>query len=126
MLKNYVRTKLGAKRLSDIQAYEVQNLYNDLKKQGLSSRTVRYTHVVFSSAMKQAVKWKVIMQNPCELCELPRLEKTEMKYLSPEETAKFLHTAKDSKHFIVFLLAIESGMRPEEYLSLQWKDIDFG
>lgn len=67
----------------------------------------------------------MIAQNPCELCELPRLEKTEMKYLSPEETKIFLEVAKDSKHFVVFLLVIESGMRPEEYLALQWKDIDF-
>jgi integrase len=125
ILENYVKSKLGAKRLSDIQAYEVQKLYNDLKKQGLSSRTVRYTHVVFSSAMKQAIKWKMIMQNPCELCELPRLEKNEMKHLSQEETSKFLQAAKESKHFVLFLLVIESGMRPEEYLGLQWKDIDF-
>lgn len=125
ILQNYVKAKLGAKRLSEIQAYEVQKLYNDMKKQGLSSRTIRYTHVVFSSAMKQAIKWKMINQNPCELCELPRLEKTEMKYLSPEETTRFLSVAKDSKHFTVFLLIIESGMRPEEYLALQWKDIDF-
>jgi integrase len=125
VLRNYVRSKLGSKRLSDIQAYEVQKLYNNMKKDGLSSRTIRYTHVVFSSAMKQAIKWKMLMQNPCELCELPRLEKNEMKHLSAEEIAKFLQAAKDTKHFVVFLLAIESGMRPEEYLSLQWKDIDF-
>lgn len=66
VLKNYVKPTLGTKRLSDIQAYEVQKLYNDLIKQGLSSRTVRYAHVVFSSAMKQAIKWRMIAQNPCE------------------------------------------------------------
>jgi integrase len=124
VLNNYIKKPLGAKRLSDIQAYEVQKLYNDLSKKGLSSRTVRYAHVVFSSAIKQAIKWKMLIQNPCDLCELPRLEKTEMKYLSPEETGKFLDVAKGTKHFVIFLLVIESGMRPEEYLALQWKDID--
>ncbi len=125
VIENYVKKTLGSKRLCDIQAYEVQKLYNDLSNRGLSSRTVRYAHVVFSSAMKQAIKWKMLMQNPCELCELPRLEKTEIKHLSTEETAKFLKVAKETKHYAVFLLAIESGMRPEEYLSLQWKDISF-
>ena len=125
VLKNYVKATLGTKRLSDIQSYEVQKLYNDLSKRGLSSRTVRYAHVVFSSAMKQAIKWRMIAQNPCELCELPRHEKVEMKYLSTEETVKFLQAAKDSKHYVLFLVVIESGMRPEEYLALQWKDVDF-
>jgi integrase len=75
--------------------------------------------------MKQAVKWRMIVQNPCELCELPRQEKKEMKYLSPEETRKFLEVAKGNKWFALFFMVIESGLRPEEYLGLQWKDIDF-
>ena len=48
-----------------------------------------------------------------------------MKCFTPSETAKFLAAAKESKWYCVFLLAIETGMRPEEYLGLQWKDIDF-
>jgi integrase len=39
ILRNYVRSKLGSKRLSDIQAHEVQKLYNEMKTAGFSSRT---------------------------------------------------------------------------------------
>src|SRR5205085_4872061 len=84
--KNYIRTKLGLMKLSDIQAYQVQKAYGDLQKQGLSPKTIRHAHNILSSAMKQAVKWRMIIQNPCDLCELPRLEKKEMKCLSPLET----------------------------------------
>ncbi len=125
LLNCHVREKIGAKRLSDIQAYEVQKLYNDMKKTNYSPKTIRHVHNVLSPAFKQAVKWKMLMQNPCDLCELPRMEKTEMMYFTPEQTAKFLDAAKDDKYFTTFLLAIETGMRPEEYLGLQWKDIDF-
>jgi len=48
-----------------------------------------------------------------------------MMYFTPKETAKFLEAAKGDKFFPTFLLAIETGMRPEEYLGLQWKDINF-
>jgi integrase len=96
-----------------------------MQKQGLSARTVRYAHTVLSSALKQAVKWRMINQNPCDLCELPRKEKKEMKHLSADETTKFLQAAKDDKFFALFLLIIETGMRPSEYFGLQWKDIDF-
>ncbi len=125
LLNSHIRAKLGAKRLSDIQSYEVQKLYNDMKKAGYSPKTIRHAHNVLSSALKQAVKWKMLMQNPCDICELPRSEKAEMMYFTPEETTKFLGAAKDDKYFPAFLLAIETGMRPEEYLGLQWKDIDF-
>ena len=96
-----------------------------MKKANYSPKTIRHVHNVLSSALKQAVKWKMLMQNPCDICELPRMEKTEMMYFTPEETAKFLETAKDDKFYTAFLLAIETGMRPEEYLGLKWKDIDF-
>lgn len=124
ILRLYIKPKLGNKRLSDVQAHEIQKVYNDMRKSGLSSRTVRYAHNVLSSAFKQAIKWQMLIRNPCDVCELPRLEKTEMKYFSPDEVSTFLKTAKDDKHFLVFLLALETGMRPEEYLAVQWKDID--
>lgn len=125
LLNCHVRERIGAKRLSDIHAYEVQKLYNGMKKASFSPKTIRHVHNVLSSALKQAVKWKMLIQNPCDLCELPRQEKAEMKYLSPEETTIFLEAAKDDKWFLVFFIAIETGMRPEEYLGLQWKDVDF-
>ena len=125
LLKQYIRPKLGAKRLSDVQAYEIQKLYNDMKKANYSPKTIRHAHNVLSSAMKQAVKWKMLMQNPCELCELPRQVKTEMKYFSPIEAKCFLETAQENKHFALFQLALQTGARPGEYLGLQWKDIDF-
>lgn len=123
--KKYIREHLGLIRLSDIQAYQIQKFYGEMQKQGLSARTVRYAHTVLSSCLKQAIKWRMISQNPCDLCELPRKEKKEMKYLTSDETAKFLEAAKDDKCFALFLLVIETGMRPSEYLGLQWKDIDF-
>ncbi len=125
IVRNYIKPKLGRKRLSDVQSYDVQKLYNDMKKRGLSARTIRYSHNVLSSAFKQAIRWKMLIQNPCDLCDLPRLEKTEMKYFTPNETKCFLEAAKSDKHFPLFLLAIHTGLRPEEYLALQWKDIDF-
>lgn len=125
MLKKYVRPTIGAKRLCDLKAMDIQTLYNNLKKSGLSARTVRYTHTVLSSSLNQAVKWKLLIQNPCSLCELPRQEKREMQAMSADEASKFLQAAKADKWYVVFLIAIETGMRPEEYLGLKWSDIDF-
>jgi integrase len=125
MLRWHVREKIGSKRLCDLQSYDVQKLYNELTESGLSPRTVRYVHAVLTSALKQAVKWQMIMRNPCEDCDLPKKEKKEMKHFSREETAKFLQAAKNDKWFPLFLIAVELGLRPEEYFALQWKDFDF-
>lgn len=124
-LKVHVRDTIGKKRLCDLEAYDIQRLYNEMIKRGLSAKSVRHVHNVLNPALKQAIKWKLINQNPCELCELPKLVKKEMLCFTPSETAIFLDHAKSDRYYTAFVLAIECGMRPEEYLGLQWKDIDF-
>jgi integrase len=74
--------------------------------------------------MKQAVKWGMLVQNPVALIEPPRLQRKEMQALSPAEAKLFLSAASEDKYGIVFAFALATGMRPEEYLGLQWKDVD--
>lgn len=126
IFENYITNYLGTLKISEIQAYQVQKFYNQLEKKGLSSRTIRYTHTILSSALKQAVKWKILFQNPCDLCDLPKLVKKEKRVLNPDQARIFWNEAKQSKWFPLFILVIETGLRPSEYLGLQWKDLDFG
>ncbi|MFE4569081.1 site-specific integrase [Paenibacillus chitinolyticus] len=42
-----------------------------------------------------------------------------------EEAQTFLKTAQDDTYYIVFLLALTTGMRKGEILGLRWKDVDF-
>jgi integrase len=49
----------------------------------------------------------------------------EMQALSPDEATRFLKEASKDRWAALFSLALSTGMRPEEYLGLQWKDIDF-
>ncbi len=125
LLRCHVRKQIGLTRLCDLQAYEIQKMYNGMVKAGYSAKTVRHVHNVLSPALEWAVRMKMVFQNPCDLCELPRIEKKEMMYFTALETAIFLEAAKTDQYYPAFLLAIETGMRPEEYLGLQWKDIDF-
>lgn len=124
LLKRYVRPALGEKRLCDVRPLDIQSLYASMLDRGLSARSVRYTHAVLSSALKQAVRWNMLAQNPAAKVELPRESRKEMKALTAEETERFLKAAKGDRYYILFALALATGMRPEEYLALQWKDID--
>jgi len=125
LLIRYVRPALGNKKLSKVQPLDIQRLYSEMQERGLSPRVVRYTHAVLSSSLKQAVKWGLLMRNPASMVDLPKQSRKEMQALSPEDAARFLKAAKDDRWGVVFSLALITGMRPEEYFGLQWKDIDF-
>jgi integrase len=63
-LRRYVRPGLGAKALASISALDIQTLYGDLLVRSLSARSIRYTHAVLRSALKQATRWNLILANP--------------------------------------------------------------
>jgi len=100
-------------------------LYNKMLENGLSPRTVRYTHMVLRSALDQAVRWGKLYRNPTELVDLPRQEKEEMKVLSPKQATTFMEASIYSPWKALFSLLLTSGMRPGEALGLKWSDVDF-
>jgi integrase len=123
-LERYVRDKIGKIKLSKLKPLDIQAVYTSMLDRGLSARTVRYAHAILSSSLKQAMKWQIIPNNPATLVDLPKSHRKEMMVLSPKDSIHFLKIAKKDKWFLIFSLAISTGMRPEEYLGLKWKNID--
>jgi integrase len=123
-LNRYVRPVIGVQKLSDVRSLDVQAIYSAMASRSLSPRTIRYTHAIVASAFKQAVRWSMLLRNPCDAVELPRLERKEMQALSPEQVTRFLKAAAEDEHVALFALAVMTGMRPEEYLALKWSDLD--
>jgi integrase len=124
LLCRYVSPTLGGKRLSDVRPLDIQSLYTTMSEKNLSARTVRFTHSVLSSAFKQAVRWRMLLQNPCGSVELPRKVSQEMQSLTPIEAARFLAEAAGDRWVALFVLALATGLRPSEYFGLKWSDVD--
>ncbi|MBI3651094.1 MAG: site-specific integrase [Acidobacteria bacterium] len=124
-MRLYVRPILGKHKLADLRPLDIQSLVNKLVKKGLSPRTVRYAVSILTRALKRAVIWKLLSHNPATDVELPKYVKREMKSLTEEEAIKFLEACQKDKYGLMFELALITGLRPEEYLGLQWTDIDF-
>ena len=124
LLERYVRKPLGMKRLDKLQALDIQKVYAGMLQRGLSAQSVKHAHSVIHNALRQAVKMGMLMRNPADLVELPKVPHTERRVLSPEEAQRFLKVADEMPHGLIFEFALLSGMRPEEYLALKWSDID--
>jgi integrase len=125
LLERYIREPLGFKRLDQLQALDIQSVYGAMQTRGLSARVVRHAHSALHNALKQAVKWGLLSRNPSDLVELPKVAHKERRVLSPDEASEFLKAAALLPHGLIFEFALLTGMRPEEYLALQWADVDF-
>jgi integrase len=115
---------LGENTLATISAFDIQMVYRDLFAASLSARSIRYTHAVLRSALKQAVRWNLILANPADLVDLPRLNRRRVGVLSVEHARTFIKAISGHMYEALFALAMTTGMRPSEYLALTWNDLD--
>jgi integrase len=125
LLRRYIRPVLGERILSAITPLDVQSAYQKMIDRGLSARTVRYTHSVLRSAIRQAIRWRLLWQDPTDGAQLPRLGRREMSVLTAEQSRTFLSAALTTHYGPVFAVALTTGMRPSEYLALKWQDVDW-
>ena len=124
LLARYVRPELGKVRLDRLQPLALQGFLTELTGRGLSARTVRYTHAVLRSALDQARRWKLLRENPAVDLALPRLERDEFRVLTPVEAQSFTVLCLADPGYLVFLVALTTGLRPSEYLALRVEDFD--
>jgi integrase len=124
-LDRYIRKPLGQKRLESLQAMDIQKAYAAIQARGLSATVVRNTHSALRNALKQAVRWNLVQKNAAEYVQLPKVPHVERRVLTPEESQAFLDAADSMPNGLIFEFALLSGMRPEEFLALQWTDLDF-
>jgi len=123
-LRCHVRPVLGDTALANVRPIDIQRLYKQMLDDGLSPRTVRYTHFVLNNALDQAVKWNLLARNPAAQVDLPRRVRPDIMVLSPEQVDNFLRAAEHDRYYALFTLAVTTGMRLGELLGLQWGEID--
>jgi hypothetical protein len=64
ILHRYVRPILGEQILAALRPLDLQAMYQHMTERGLSARTIRYAHVLMKGAMQQAVRWRLLLENP--------------------------------------------------------------
>ena len=124
LLARYVRPHLGSRSFGELSPAEIQKLYSDLLNRKLSPRTICYTHAVLFSALRQAVRWKLLLTNPAEDVHLPRQPRRRFSVFDVGQAKQFIAAISGHEYEALFALALTTGMRPSEYLALTWTDID--
>ena len=136
IIEHHIIPAIGTIKLKQLSSIHIQRMYNDLKENGrmqrgskqndkpLSNTFVRRVHAVLQTALKQAVKERLIPYNPCENCRIPPKDKKEMTILPPEKIGRYLQEAEKYGVLPMFYLELSSGLRRGELLALQWSDLN--
>ncbi len=129
ILRKHVRPVLGSRRLDSLEPADLQDLIDRLGERAgreLSPRTHQVVHRVLSSALEQAVSWRLLAMNPAKGVNLPKQRRREMRALSADEIRQFRAAAQGSRHETLFDFMLATGCRPGEALGVRWRDLEDG
>jgi integrase len=124
-VNRHVRPALGKRKLAGIVAGDIQKLYEDLARGGMSANTIGLIHAMLTNCFRQALKLDLIRKSPMLAVEPPRAEKKEMLAMTIEQAQAFLKAADLGPHgcWLAFMLA--TGCRPGESQALKWADVNW-
>lgn len=145
--------KLGGCPLASIRRINIQEITNSLSANGLSPKTIRKYHSQIATVFSEALRLELIESTPCEKIRFPKMVKrNEVRVFTAEQAMRFLdacrygitvhypesvrsngrtlpaHSETVGGNFMLFVLynlALNTGMRRGELCALTWKSIDF-
>ena len=126
-IRNHIEPYFRNKKLhiSEITPAVLEEYYSLKFKSGLSGATLAKHHSNINSALKDAVKNKIISGNAANFAEHPGIAKYNGDFLSSEQFNNILNHLRNTKLLTPVILAGSMGLRRSEVLGLRWCDIDF-
>lgn len=123
-IRLYIKPNLGAVKISKLNGADIQAVYKRLSD-NLSPKSVKNIHGILHKGLEQAVKNGIIKVNPSDSCELPKMERKEIKPLDESQQKAFLKAINGHVHEDLYKVALFTGIREGEILGLMWSRIDF-
>ncbi len=125
IIRKHILPKLGHIQLRQLNEQHIQSLYAQKLDEKKSAKTIHHIHDVLHKALAQAVTWRLVVRNVCDGVTLPRLSRYEYPVLTEEQAQKLLEVMRGHRFEVLLALALTTGMRHGELLSLHWQDINF-
>jgi len=123
VVRNHLIPAFGEMQIAQLRASAIQHVLVG-KGAKAPARTRELALIVLRRALEHAVRTGLLDQNPAERIDPPRVERKEMRVLTPEEVTAFLAAARSERLYALYFLAIYTGMRQGELLALRWRDVD--
>ena len=133
-ITNKIAEYFSEKALQEISSIQIQQYliylrtqYRTKQNKPISDKTIRHHYCTLKQVFDFAEEQELIVKNPMDKVECPKLAKKQVDAFTPEQAQRFLSLLSgcpiDFRCMLTLLLT--AGIRRGELMGLQWGDIDF-
>lgn len=123
LIRTHILPHVGSIPLTRLRPLHIQAVYARIQASG-RSRLAHHVHRVLKTALRAAMKWQLIVQNPCDAVEAPRFPASEMDLPDHAGITRLLAAADATRHGPMIRLTLETGLRLGEISGLRWIDLN--
>jgi integrase len=129
-IERYLTPYLGNLRLDKLRAEHIERMIADIlagnaeRPRPVGPTTLHRIRGTLRSALSDAVKRRLIPDNPAKFVRLPSLERHEVEPWTGEELGQFLDAIADDRYAPLYELTALAGLRRGEVCGLRWDDVD--
>lgn len=123
-IETHHRPAFGKVKLHKLTALDIEDVYARKLQDGLSASTIQLINAVLASALKRAVRLKLVEHNVCKDVQTPKISREEVAIFDPTEVAAILTEARYDRLEALWTLALQTGAREGEILGLEVSDYD--
>ena len=126
MYKRLISPVLGKTRLVNITKLMITDLVNNMSKKGYQYESLNKVKVLLIDMLNRAMEDQFLIRNPAKGVRLPKNKpQNEIKALSKEDQTDFFECAAGTFYNNMFVVAVNTGLRPGELYALTEDDIDW-
>jgi integrase len=115
-------------QMSDINAWEIEKWRNKRLSDGVKPATTNRQINTIKGCLSRAVEWGAIDSHDLNKVKTLTVDNSKVRYLSKDEEARLrenLHASDTDFLEVIVILALNTGMRKGELLSLDWNHVNF-
>lgn len=124
VMVKHIKPRIGALKLAKLKPMDIVNLIDQMTTDEVGARTQGHVFAVCRRAFNVAVKWELLVRNPCGAVTAPQYTRGDIVPLTLEQAVATLKASETTDYHALFVLAIMSGLRQGELFALQLSDID--
>ena len=131
-IRGHIKPNIGGLYMNTLRVDDLQAFFNDRQrngnlkgKGGLSPKTLLNMRNMMHLAFTQAIRNRLVLDNPVEGVRIPKLVKTEMRVLNREEQDRLITAVRLAPEPAAFGIIFDlfTGLRLGELCGLRWKNV---